>query len=196
MVNNFVSGLILMLERPLQPGDAVDVGGTTGHVREIGMRATTIRTYEGADVIVPNGMLLSEKLTNWTLRDFSRRIGIDLGVGCDADPEQVLALLLKVVRETPGVASLPEADVTFNGFGDSALRFSVHAWTHDIEQGGAIRSQLLVRIHGALREAGIEVPFPQQDLRLRSIDDAAAEQLRAARQPTPPTPTPNDARDG
>ena len=86
VVNNFVSGLILMFERPIQPGDVVEVSGTSGKVREIGMRATTLTTFEGADVIVPNGTLLSEKLINWTLSDMNRRIDVEVGVAYGSDP--------------------------------------------------------------------------------------------------------------
>ena len=88
VVNNFVSGLILMFERPIQPGDVVEVSGTSGKVREIGMRATTLSTFEGADVVVPNGMLLNEKLINWTLSDMDRRIDVNVGVAYGTDPRQ------------------------------------------------------------------------------------------------------------
>ena len=88
VVNNFVSGLILMFERPIQPGDVVEVSGTSGKVREIGMRATTLSTFEGADVVVPNGMLLNEKLINWTLSDMDRRIDVNVGVAYGSDPRK------------------------------------------------------------------------------------------------------------
>ena len=92
VVNNFVSGLILMFERPIQPGDVVEVTGTSGKVREIGMRATTLTTFEGADVVVPNGVLLNEKLINWTLSDMDRRIDVNVGVAYGNDPKRVLEL--------------------------------------------------------------------------------------------------------
>ena len=109
VVNNFVSGLILMFERPIQPGDVVEVSGTSGKVREIGMRATTLSTFEGADVVVPNGMLLSEKLINWTLSDMDRRIDVNVGVAYGSDPNRVLQLLMEVTRSTDGIASEPRA---------------------------------------------------------------------------------------
>ena len=87
VVNNFVSGLILMFERPIQPGDVIEVSGTSGKVREIGMRATTLTTFEGADVVVPNGTLLSEKLINWTLSDMNRRLDVNVGVAYGTRPE-------------------------------------------------------------------------------------------------------------
>ena len=100
VVNNFVSGLILMFERPIQPGDTVELSGTVGTVRDIGMRATTFTTFEGADVVVPNGMLLSEKLINWTLSTNTRRIDIPVGVAYGSDPERVRALLTEVAQRT------------------------------------------------------------------------------------------------
>ena len=187
VVNNFVSGLILMFERPIQPGDVVDIAGISGNVREIGMRATTIKTFDGADVVVPNGTLLSENLTNWTLRDMFRRIEINVGVAYGADPERVIELMMDVVRSEPGVSDTPEPTAYLIAFGASSLDFSVRAWTRDYNHWVAIRSRLLTRIHASLGEAGIEIPFPQQDLHLRSV----SEQARAVLAPTtrPPAPT-------
>ena len=111
VVNNFVSGLILMFERPIQPGDVVEITGTSGKVSEIGMRATTLTTAEGADVIVPNGTLLSEKLINWTLRDTSRRVDVDVGVAYGTDPRQVLELLKPVSLATPGIVPIPVPEI-------------------------------------------------------------------------------------
>jgi potassium efflux system protein len=175
VVNNFVSGLILMFERPIQPGDVVEITGTAGKVREIGMRATTLTTFEGADVVVPNGTLLSEKLINWTLRDMNRRLDVNVGVAYGTDPKKVLELLMDVTKSTPGVAEEPQPTVLFAGFGASSLDFSVRAWTNDFADWVRVRSNLTVRIHDAIVEAGIEIPFPQHDLHLRSVSpDAGA----------------------
>ena len=173
VVNNFVSGMILMFERPIQPGDIVDIGGTSGKVREIGMRATTLSTFEGADVVVPNGMLLNEKLINWTLSDTDRRIDVNIGVAYGTDPRRVLELLDEVTRSTPGIATEPEATVLFVGFGASSLDFSIRAWTNNFADWVKTRSELNVRVNDALRMAGIEIPFPQQDVHLRSVDPSA-----------------------
>ena len=180
VVKNFVSGLILMFERPLQPGDVVDVSGTSGRVGEIGMRATTIRTFDGADVVVPNGMLLADKFTNWTLHDQHRRIDIAVGVAYGSDPERVANLLLEVVKGTPGIVDVPSPAVLFSGFGASSLDFAVRGWTHDFDNWPIIRSQLATRLYAALLDAGIEIPFPQQDLHLRSLSDDVARRLRGA----------------
>lgn len=177
VVNNFVSGLILMFERPIQPGDVVDISGTSGQVREIGMRATRIKTFEGADVIVPNGTLLSEKLTNWTMLDRSRRIEICVGLAYGTDPAQVIALLNGVARQTPGIVADPAPVVLFMGFGASTLDFSLRAWTTDFDRWIDIRSDMLTGMYTALKQAGIEIPFPQRDLHLRSISDEAGAML-------------------
>ncbi|AKC88355.1 mechanosensitive ion channel protein MscS [Pseudoxanthomonas suwonensis] len=177
VVKNFVSGLILMFERPVQPGDAVDVAGTSGRVREIGMRATTVRTFDGADVVVPNGILLSEKVTNWTLRDRNRRIEFDLGVAYGSDPALVAEVLVKTAREMPGIAGDPAPVALFQGFGDSALDFRVRAWTNDFDNWVSLRSQLVGRLYEALARAGIGIPFPQRDLHLRGLPDELRQAL-------------------
>lgn len=185
VVNNFVSGLILMFERPIQPGDVVDVGGISGQVRDIGMRATRIKTFEGADVIVPNGTLLADKLTNWTMLDRSRRIDANVGVAYGSDPRQVIALLDAVARQTPGIDADPAPVVLFMGFGESAMNFSLRAWTTDFDRWIDIRSDLYTNLYDALRQAGIDIPFPQQDVHLASVSDTARVAM-AARTPPPP----------
>jgi len=186
VVNNFVSGLILMFERPIQPGDVVEVGGTSGKVREIGMRATTLSTFEGADVVVPNGVLLNEKLINWTLSDMDRRIDVNVGVAYGTDPRKVLELLLEVTRSTPGIATEPEPTVLFVGFGTSSLDFAIRSWTNNFGDWVKIRSNLTVRVHDALVAAGIEIPFPQQDVHVRSITPAAGAVLAGTSPPPGP----------
>ena len=177
VVNNFVSGLILMFERPIQPGDVVEVGGVSGKVREIGMRATTMSTFEGADVVVPNGMLLSEKLINWTLSDMDRRIDVNVGVAYGTDPRKVLDLLMEVTKATPGIATQPEPTVLFVGFGANSLDFSIRSWTNNFGDWVKIRSELTVRVYDALCHAGIEIPFPQQDVHVRTVSPAAGAAL-------------------
>ncbi len=168
VVKNFVSGLILMVERPLQPGDIAEVSGTLGRVRDIGMRATTLTTFEGADVIVPNGMLLTEKMVNWTLNSNKRRIDIPIGVAYGSDPREVLALLSAATAGVEGVAAEPAPSVLFSGFGASSLDFSVRVWAH-VDDAIVARNAMAVALWDALQKAGIEIPFPQQDLHIRSV---------------------------
>lgn len=186
VVKNFVSGLILMFERPVQPGDAVDISGTTGRVRAIGMRATTVRTYDGADVVVPNGMLLSDKVTNWTLTDQNRRVDVDLGVAYGSDVTRVMQLLQETTRVTPGIADEPAPAVLFTGFGASSLDFAIRAWTHQFDDWSTIRSDLMGRLHAALDDAGIEIPFPQQDVHVRTVSEQVLASLLPARTPGEP----------
>ena len=186
VVNNFVSGMILMFERPIQPGDVVEVSGTSGKVREIGMRATTLSTFEGADVVVPNGMLLSEKLINWTLSDMDRRIDVNVGVAYGTDPRKVLQLLMEVTTGTPGIATDPAPTVLFVGFGASSLDFGIRAWTNNFGDWVKIRSELTVRVNEALKDHGIEIPFPQQDLHVRSVAPEAGAALAGLGKPATP----------
>jgi small-conductance mechanosensitive channel len=172
-----------MFERPVQPGDVIEVSGTSGKVRDIGMRATTLTTFEGADVVVPNGTLLSEKLINWTLRDTTRRLDVNVGVAYGSDPKRVLALLEEVAATAPGICREPPPVVIFTGFGPSSLDFALRAWTTDFDNWGVVRSALAVRVHDALVAAGISIPFPQHDLHLKSISDQARDQLATRRPP-------------
>ncbi|HET7202354.1 MAG TPA: mechanosensitive ion channel domain-containing protein, partial [Steroidobacteraceae bacterium] len=184
VVNNFVSGLILMFERPIQPGDVVEVSGTSGKVRDIGMRATTLTTFEGADVVVPNGTLLSEKLINWTLSDMNRRIDVEVGAAYGSDPRRVIALLREVAEGTPGIVPEPAPAIVFKGFGASSLDFGVRAWTHDFGDWVAIRTEMTARVYEAMQREGIEIPVPQQDLNLRSVSPEAATRLGGAGTPS------------
>ena len=180
VVNNFVSGLILMFERPIQPGDVIEITGTSGTVREIGMRATTLTTGEGADVVVPNGTLLSEKLINWTLSDMNRRVDVDVPIAYGSDAVKAMDLLKSVAQETRGIAARPETIVVVTGLGPSSINIGIRAWT-SFGDWAAIRSNLTLRVVDALREAGIEIPFPQQDLRVRTLPDS----ITPARHDTP-----------
>jgi small-conductance mechanosensitive channel len=170
IVNNFVSGLVLLFERPLQVGDAVEVDTLTGQVKRIGIRSSTIRTWDGADVTVPNGMLVSGVVTNWTLSDRLRRIEVDVGVKYGTDPERVLHVLLDVAAAHEDILRNPEPSAFFLAFGDSSLNFRLRGWTSEHDRWMSVRSELYVRVNAALAEAGIEIPFPQRDLHLKSID--------------------------
>ena len=168
VVNNFVSGLVLMFERPIQPGDVVDVAGISGTVRGIGLRATVIRTFEGADVVVPNGQLLNGNLSNWTMYDRNRRVEVPVSVAYGADPGQVVALLRAAAVQTPGVAEMPAPVVAMTGYGDSGLNFSVRVWTHDQDGWVMLRSDLLARMLTALDGAAISIPYNRLDVTLSS----------------------------
>ena len=173
VVNNCVSGLIVLVERPIHVGDAIQMSDLAGEVRRIGIRATTVRTWEGAEVIVPNASLVSEKLTNWTYSDRLRRMNVPVGVAYGSAPEKVLELLLAVAHAHPGVLAQPVPEALFMGFGESALNFELRAWTGRFNQWAAVRSELGVAVYAALRDVGLEIPFPQREVRLRDGNGVA-----------------------
>jgi potassium efflux system protein len=166
VVNNFVSGLILLFERPFHVGDTVQVGEVVGDVTRVGMRASTVRTSQGAEIIVPNAQFVTERLTNWTLSDRLRRIELPVGVNYGAPPKKVIELLEAVARAHPGVLPAPAPKAFFTGFGDSAINFELRAWTAHFEQWYQIRSDLAVAAYSAMRDAGMSFPFPQREVRL------------------------------
>jgi small-conductance mechanosensitive channel len=167
-VSNFVAGLILLFERPIQVGDVVDVGALVGSVQRIGMRSSTVRTAEGAEVIVPNGDLISKSFINWTLSDRRRRIEIRVGVAYGTDPERVIALLLQAASDHPEALADPAPAAYFVGFGDSSLDFVLYVWAARFEQALALQSAVRRAVNRVLGEAGIEIPFPQRDVNLKS----------------------------
>ena len=167
VVANFVSGLILLLERRLHIGDSIQLGNLQGQIREIGSRATIIRTWDGAEVIVPNATLTAERVTNWTLSDRLRRVDLDIGVAYVADPQRVLEILGNVGRTHPKVLADPAPVALCTGFGDSALKYQLRVWTR-LDDAELLQSQLAIGIRGALAEAKIEIPFPQRELHIRN----------------------------
>jgi small-conductance mechanosensitive channel len=169
IVNNFVSGLILLFERPVHVGDMIQVGNWDGRLRRIGMRASVIRTLEGSEVIVPNGQLISEEVLNWTLSDQQRRLEIPVGVAYGTDPERVIKILTEVSSKHPDIMPEPPPDTLFLGFGDSALDFQLRAWTSNFKRWQNIKSELAIGMNSALRDADISIPFPQRDLHLKSV---------------------------
>jgi small-conductance mechanosensitive channel len=172
LVNNFVSGLVLIFERPIGVGDTIDFGQRRGVVKRIGMRSSTVRTFDGAEVIVPNGNLVSAEVVNWTLSDRMRRMDLPVGVAYGTDPQTVIDLLVGVARDNPRVATHPEPYALFLGFGDSSLDFELRSWTAEFDDWLWIASEIAVTVNTALAEAGIEIPFPQRDLHLKSIDNS------------------------
>ena len=166
VVNNFVSGLILLFERPLQVGDTVDVEGTLGTVKRIGLRSSTLQTFDGAERVVPNSRFISQEFTNWTLSDNSRRIEIVVGVAYGTDPAAVLKILQDTADAHEGILQSPPPTAIMTGYGESSLDFALRAWTTRNDQWVIIRSDLLMTINQELAAAGIEIPFPQRDLHI------------------------------
>ncbi|MFA9474849.1 MAG: DUF3772 domain-containing protein [Filomicrobium sp.] len=185
IVNNFVSGLILLVERPINVGDWIRIAGTQGHVRKISVRSTEIETFERASVIIPNSELISGTVTNLTLRNALGRITIPIGVSYASDPDLVQRLLLEATEESSSVSRHPAPFVVFEGFGDSSLDFSLRVYVSDVSSSLATQTELCKMILSKFRQSGIEIPFPQQDLHLRDLDGLKAALERALEQQGP-----------
>jgi potassium efflux system protein len=155
LVANFAAGLILLFERPIREGDAIQVGDIQGQVRHIGIRASTVRTGRGADVFVPNAQLLAEKITNWTYTDRTLRIDLPVSVAKDVEPHRVIELLRHVAAGHPDILQEPAPAVFCLGFVASGLGFELRVWTDHFERGDAIRSELAEAVCAALLEAKI-----------------------------------------
>jgi potassium-dependent mechanosensitive channel len=177
VVNNFASGLILLFERPVRVGDTVVVGGEWGTIRKIGLRSTVMLTFDQSEMIVPNADLVSEKVVNWTLSNPIARIILEVGTAYGSDIEQVLQILRESGPAHDAVMAEPKPQALFVGFGDSSLDFELRVWVREIRLRLEVRSVVLTEIERRFAEAGIEIPFPQRDLHIRSIDAPAADRL-------------------
>lgn len=168
IVNNFVSGLILLAERPIKTGDWIVTSGGQGTVRRISVRSTEIETFDGATVIVPNSNLITESVTNWNHRDSKGRITIAVGVGYSSDPDHVREILMESAKAHTLVIEHPAPQVLFMDYGSDALIFELRAYLADVTYSLSTASDLRFDILRRLREAGIEIPFPQRDLHIKS----------------------------
>ena len=166
VVNNFVCGLILLFERPVHVGDIVEVGSLQGDVRHIGIRASTVRTYQGADIIVPNAQFITASVTNWTFSDQVRRIDLPVGVSYGSAPQAVIALLEKTAQAHSAVLETPPPLGLFTGYGDSSINFELRAWTDRFDNWAVIRSELGTAVYDAVYAAGMAFPFPQREVRV------------------------------
>ncbi len=170
VVNNFVSGIILQFERPIHIGDVVELPGVKGKVSNMGVRSSTLQTFEGAEVIVPNGNLVANQLINWTLSAQRRRVDVPVGVAYGTNTERVISLLCEAAGEHPDVIKDPAPQALFIGFGDSSLNFELRFWAPDQDLWIVLRSDVMRAIVRAFDANGIEIPFPQRDLHVRSVD--------------------------
>jgi small-conductance mechanosensitive channel len=169
IISNFVSGLIILAERPISIGDRVELGEVGGQVTKINLRSTNIVTNDNITIIVPNSDFITNKVTNWSYGDPKVRIRLPVGVAYGTEPERLRRLLVEVASEHPQVLREPAPDVFFSGFGDSSLNFELAVWTAEMaSKPRRFRSELNYAIERKLRENHIEIPFPQRDLHLRS----------------------------
>lgn len=169
IVNNFVSGLVLLFEGPVKVGDRVEIAELNGDVIKIGARSTWVRTNDNIVVVIPNSDFIVKPVVNWTATDRQVRFSLEVGVSYGSDPAQVRDILLRVADRNPDVLSAPPPNVIFTEFGDSSLNFLLRYWTiGKVQYPLILKSDLYFAIFQAFKENGIEIPFPQRDLHLRS----------------------------
>ena len=172
VVNNFVSGLILLFERPVRVGDYIEFDGKWAEIKNIGLRATIVQTFDQADVIIPNADLVTNQVINWTLSNRRVRLAIPVGVAYGSDIALVMETLRASSKDNSKVAEAPAPQVLYLNFGESALEFELRVWVLDADNWLVVSSELHQEIDRRFREAKIEIAFPQRDLHLRSLDES------------------------
>lgn len=169
IASDFVSGLIIMVSRPVKVGDRVEVGGVVGDVIAISARSTSITTNDNISIIVPNSEFIRNNVINWSHADRNVRLHLPVGVSYNADPDEVRKILLEVAAGHASVLTSPPPDVIFLGFGESSIDFDLRFWTSDfITKPNVIKSDLYYATWYALKRANIEIPFPQRDVHIKS----------------------------
>ncbi len=175
IVSNFVSGLILLAERPLKVGDWVVTGTTEGFVKRIAVRATEIETFDKQSIIVPNSDLINGTVSNWTHRNRLGRVDIPVGVSYDSEPNHVVSVLTDIALANPRILRNPEPMIAFLNFGDSSLDFELRVFVPDITQSFVLRTELRLAIFERFKAEGITIPFPQRDLNIKMAEAAGGD---------------------
>lgn len=169
ITDNFISGIIILFEKPIKVGDRIELDDVSGNVTNISIRATTVLTNDNVSIIVPNSEFVSGRVINWSHNDRSVRFRIPVGVSYNEDPKKIKELLLEVADENPSVLKTPEPDVFFDEFADSSLNFRLIVWTSELtDKPAPFKSELYFAIFEKFKERGVEIPFPQRDIHLRS----------------------------
>jgi small-conductance mechanosensitive channel len=169
IIANFVSGIILAFERPVQVGDTVQMDKLFGNIQSIGVRSSTVKTFDGSEVIVPNADLISNRVTNWTLSDRRRRMELPVKVAYGNDPHEVLKLILKVAQDHSDVLENPAPFSVFNGFGDNYLDFTLYYYIYT-QNFFKVKSEVALGVHDLIQSKGIETPRPQRDVWMTTKD--------------------------
>ena len=188
IISNFVSGIILLFERPIRIGDFLEVDKTVGEVIKIGMRSSSIRTPQGAEVIVPNSHLLSNQVVNWTLTEQKRRTELPVKVAYGADPEKVVELMIKTAVSHPNIMHDPGPSVSFQGFGDNSLNFELQFWVPQARLHGKVRSEVAMKVVHEFQEAGINMPALKRELYITGVNTSTKELLAAGKANQGPSP--------
>jgi potassium-dependent mechanosensitive channel len=175
ITQNFVSGLILLIERPVARGDFVEIGKARGSVMDVGMRATHVVTRDEVTIIVPNSELISGQVINHSVPTNNLRIAVRVGIAYGTDTARVQEVLLAVARAEPALLTQPAPEVRFDDFGESTLDFSLLVWIASPREDLRIASRLRFAIDAAFRSAGIEIPFPQRDVHIIRTDRSAGD---------------------
>lgn len=169
ITNNFISGVIILFERPIKVGDRIEIDKLAGNIVDISARATTIITNDNIAVIVPNSDFINSRVINWSHNNRRIRLNFPVGVSYNEDPEKIRTLLTQVANENPGVLRSPEPYVRFDEFGDSSLNFNLLVWTTEyIDRPKILKSELYFEIFRMFKEHNVEIPFPQRDIHLKS----------------------------
>ncbi|OIP82123.1 MAG: mechanosensitive ion channel protein MscS [Porphyromonadaceae bacterium CG2_30_38_12] len=169
ITNNFISGIIILFERPIKVGDRIELDNVSGNIVNISARATIVITNDNIAVIVPNSDFINSRVINWSHNNNEVRISFPIGVSYNEDPEKIRELLTEVTKKNPGVLSSPAPYILFEGFGDSSLNFLVMVWTTEYtDRPKILKSELYYEIFAKFKEHNVEIPFPQQDVHLKS----------------------------
>ncbi len=169
ITNNFISGIIILFERPVKVGDRIEVNNVTGNIVQIAVRATTVVTNDNISIIVPNSEFVNSVVINWSLENRNVRFNFPVGVSYKEDPQKIRKLLIEVALENKGVLKEPSPDVLFEEFGESSLVFNLRVWSSEYsDRPKVLKSQLYYSIFEKFKEHGVEIPFPQRDLHVRS----------------------------
>lgn len=174
IIANFISGLIILFERPVRLGDYVTIGDQSGHITRIQIRATTLADLDNREILIPNRELIAGRVTNWTLSNSTLRLVVPVGIAYGSDTAKAQALILKTVKDIPGILDMPEPQVFFIGFGDSSLNFEIRCFLANLNLRFPIKHDVHSRVNKALEDANIAIPFPQRDVRIVNAEPPKA----------------------